>query len=123
MRAGHVRIARTLLMQWRKFSKKFVNRCPHGLTRFFRVTYTRKGAIRAGSPQVEFRPVPVWPRAAFEGRLAQLVRAPALQAGGRRFESCTAHHNPLIYTTFPPRSVFRYQSVSSSQHNPAPIAI
>jgi hypothetical protein len=25
------------------------------------------------------------------GRLAQLVRAPALQAGGRRFESCTAH--------------------------------
>ncbi len=28
-----------------------------------------------------------------EGRLAQLVRAPALQAGGRRFESCTAHHS------------------------------
>ena len=27
-----------------------------------------------------------------EGRLAQLVRAPALQAGGRRFEPCTAHH-------------------------------
>src|SRR5258706_6127094 len=27
------------------------------------------------------------------GRLAQLVRAPALQAGGRRFESCTAHHS------------------------------
>ena len=26
------------------------------------------------------------------GRLAQLVRAPALQAGGRRFEPCTAHH-------------------------------
>ena len=24
-------------------------------------------------------------------RLAQLVRAPALQAGGHRFESCTAH--------------------------------
>ena len=33
------------------------------------------------------------------GRLAQLVRAPALQAGGRRFESCTAHH--------------RFQSVSA----------
>ena len=33
-----------------------------------------------------------------EGRLAQLVRAPALQAGGRRFESCTAHQfgNPVI---------------------------
>ncbi len=27
-----------------------------------------------------------------QGRLAQLVRAPALQAGGRRFEPCTAHH-------------------------------
>ena len=33
------------------------------------------------------------------GRLAQLVRAPALQAGGRRFESCTAHQfqtHPLL---------------------------
>jgi hypothetical protein len=28
-----------------------------------------------------------------DGRLAQLVRAPALQAGGRRFEPCTAHHS------------------------------
>ena len=27
-----------------------------------------------------------------EGRLAQLVRAPALQAGGHRFESYIAHH-------------------------------
>jgi hypothetical protein len=26
------------------------------------------------------------------GRLAQLVRAPASHAGGRRFESYTAHH-------------------------------
>ena len=30
---------------------------------------------------------------ALRGRLAQLVRAPALQAGGRRFEPCTAHHD------------------------------
>ena len=29
---------------------------------------------------------------ATQGRLAQLVRAPALHAGGHRFESCTAHH-------------------------------
>ena len=29
---------------------------------------------------------------AYFGRLAQLVRAPALQAGGHRFESCIAHH-------------------------------
>ena len=28
----------------------------------------------------------------FFGRLAQLVRAPALQAGGHRFESYIAHH-------------------------------
>ena len=27
-----------------------------------------------------------------QGRLAQLVRAPALQAGGHRFESYSAHH-------------------------------
>src|SRR5271168_5363011 len=31
----------------------------------------------------------------YEGRLAQLVRAPALQAGGRRFESCTAHQSGI----------------------------
>ena len=30
------------------------------------------------------------------GRLAQLVRAPALQAGGHRFESYIAHHNAEI---------------------------
>ena len=29
------------------------------------------------------------------GRLAQLVRAPARQAGGRRFESNTAHHGGI----------------------------
>src|SRR5271168_4774715 len=29
------------------------------------------------------------------GRLAQLVRAPALQAGGRRFEPCTAHQSSI----------------------------
>src|SRR5271157_1692698 len=33
------------------------------------------------------------------GWLAQLVRAPALQAGGRRFESCTTHQirHPVQY--------------------------
>ena len=30
------------------------------------------------------------------GRLAQLVRAPALQAGGHRFESYSAHHLFLL---------------------------
>ena len=30
---------------------------------------------------------------ATRGRLAQLVRAPALHAGGQRFESSTAHHS------------------------------
>ncbi len=33
--------------------------------------------------------------APFPGRLAQLARAPALQAGGHRSESCTAHENPI----------------------------
>jgi hypothetical protein len=36
---------------------------------------------------------------AHEGRLAQLVRAPALQAGGRRFESCTAHQPSILFPT------------------------
>jgi hypothetical protein len=31
-----------------------------------------------------------------EGRLAQLVRAPRLHRGGRRFESCTAHHLEFV---------------------------
>src|SRR6267154_839868 len=35
------------------------------------------------------------------GRLAQLVRAPALQAGGRRFESCTAHHPQVTRVSRP----------------------
>jgi hypothetical protein len=50
----------------------------------------------------------VW-RVAFppSGRLAQLVRAPALQAGGRRFESCTAHH---IFN-YSPSLLFSYSAV------------
>ena len=61
-------------------------------------------------PLVESRPARRSVAQRCEGRLAQLVRAPALQAGGRRFESCTAHHNPLIYMTIaaslsPARSV------------------
>src|SRR6185312_16379271 len=41
------------------------------------------------------------------GRLAQLVRAPALQAGGRRFEPCTAHqiHPEFIAISLAPASV------------------
>src|SRR6202163_3580974 len=51
-------------------------------------------SLERGSPP--YRPAVVRIRAldsAPRGRLAQLVRAPALQAGGRRFESCTAHHS------------------------------
>jgi hypothetical protein len=44
--------------------------------------YTRNLRITAPRPMIARTP----------GRLAQLVRAPALQAGGRRFESFTAHH-------------------------------
>src|SRR5947209_7271317 len=46
------------------------------LTAFFSVAYTAEGA------DIPSR-----------GRLAQLVRARALQARGRRFEPCTAHHH------------------------------
>src|SRR5215472_17280292 len=36
-----------------------------------------------------------------EGRLAQLVRAPALQAGSRGFESLTAHHSrPVLFRMY-----------------------
>ena len=35
------------------------------------------------------------------GRLAQLVRAPALHAGGQRFKSSTAHHDLKIASNFP----------------------
>jgi hypothetical protein len=44
--------------------------------------YLRAAMIAEG----RFRP------SAVRGRLAQLVRAPALQAGSRGFESLTAHH-------------------------------
>jgi hypothetical protein len=37
------------------------------------------------------------------GRLAQLVRAPALHAGCRRFESVTAYHFPPIAGSVGPR--------------------
>ncbi len=33
----------------------------------------------------------------FKGRLAQLARAPALQAGGHRFKSRTAHLCNLLF--------------------------
>jgi hypothetical protein len=63
------------------------------LTQFGRILHqqrtVRRDVVRASGLESE-KPC--------SGRLAQLVRAPALQAGGRRFESCTAHqrfHNYL----------------------------
>jgi hypothetical protein len=53
------------------------------------VQYSQRKAI-CNAETVGFRVPP-------SGRLAQLVRAPALQAGGRRFESCTAHHLTRLY--------------------------
>src|SRR4029077_15615388 len=66
------------------------------LTVYSRLSYTLLGAKSRRGPS---SPVPKR-RAGLvaptnEGRLAQLVRAPALQAGGRRFESCTAPHLEL----------------------------
>ena len=46
--------------------------------------------------------------AAKRGRLAQLVRAPALQAGGPGFESLTAHHTPV------PRHREKYKNTRES---------
>src|SRR5471030_2763597 len=40
---------------------------------------------------------------ATQGRLAQLVRAPALQAGGPRFEPASAHHDRHL--PFPEKSL------------------
>ena len=34
------------------------------------------------------------------GRIAQLVRAPALHAGGHRFESCFAHQTSFVWLVF-----------------------
>jgi hypothetical protein len=64
---------------------------PRPLTIFSRLTYTHWGVVRADAPR-RIRPARRSVAQRCEGRLAQLVRAPALQAGGRRFESCTAHH-------------------------------
>jgi hypothetical protein len=62
------------------------------LTVFSALAYTREGAVRADAPQSGSDRCGLLAARRYEGRLAQLVRAPALQAGGRRFESCTAHH-------------------------------
>jgi hypothetical protein len=55
----------------------------------------RPSPLDHGGGRVDSRPSAraTRPRAIMRvaGRLAQLVRAPALQAGGRRFEPCTAH--------------------------------
>ena len=68
------------------------------LTALSTVPYTEK-VLRVDAPPLREAlsrdgGIMMWRRdetAGGEGRLAQLVRAPALQAGGRRFESCTAH--------------------------------
>ena len=61
-----------------------------GLTAFSRLPYTQQYAPHA-QPLDPVSHHATFCRAKLRGRLAQLVRAPALQAGGRRFESCTAH--------------------------------
>jgi hypothetical protein len=62
------------------------------LTDFSCLAYTRNGAVHADAPPQNSGRCDSPVARTYEGRLAQLVRAPALQAGGRRFESCTAHH-------------------------------
>src|SRR2546425_1591754 len=61
------------------------------------------------------------------GRLAQLVRAPALQAGGRRFEPCTAHHLShffnaalaRVFAGFPPE---RHRASITARSGANPVA-
>src|SRR5579859_3380653 len=48
--------------------------------------------VSRGGPMVASQGVIFACKPLISGRLAQLVRAPALQAGGPRFESATAHH-------------------------------
>jgi hypothetical protein len=66
-------------------------------------TFTAAEHLAEAQPVAHKPTLPAWARDALtlpepsgtmimHGRLAQLVRAPALQAGGRRFEPCTAHH-------------------------------
>jgi hypothetical protein len=47
------------------------------------------------------------------GRLAQLVRAPALQAGGPRFEPATAHHAAASQTSMSFMPAVRPASISA----------
>src|ERR1700761_8206549 len=48
------------------------------------------------------------------GRLAQLVRAPALQAGCRGFESLAAHHpSPVAATQLPRQSIWHHDCFAS----------
>ena len=57
------------------------------------------------------------------GRLAQLVRAPALQAGGRRFEPCTAHHLVSFTHTAAPHVTPGHLPGSSGERNALEVVI
>ena len=68
------------------------------------------GVLRSGKLK-ELHPLECASRGVCDGRLAQLVRAPALQAGGRRFESCTAHqirHRTVIMVMSPESRARRF---------------
>jgi hypothetical protein len=65
---------------------------PRRLTGFSAATYTQQGAVRADAAYSISTHPAIRSREGVRGRLAQLVRAPRLHRGGRRFESCTAHH-------------------------------
>ena len=56
---------------------------------------------------------------AARGRLAQLVRAPALQAGSRGFESLTAHQEPVLCRPRPSGLLSKYP-IKSKTFGPMP---
>ena len=71
--------------------KQFANKSAVAMSRFYTgrvILEEPRCAVPSTAPVKSF-----FHRKGKDGRLAQLVRAPALQAGGRRFESCTAHHH------------------------------
>ncbi len=99
----------------------------------FRFHSTTSAAVGAGPiPAVsQFRPGRSgrafdWVRMgipARKGRVAQLVRAPASHAGGRRFESCRAHHSSLVKSAIclsgsSLNPVLKRENVSKPYQNP-----
>src|SRR5258708_13145040 len=76
-------------MHW---PRKNANSFAKGCTFFSLLELSKNGNRRRGGRGPHFPGTSRFFSMNLRGRLAQLVRAPALQAGSPRFESVTAHH-------------------------------